>query len=122
MSDKIFNLKDLEKMLRPGADPLARKLFEQRMEEEAAEDVREAAAGGLKFGPPPVPDAQLVYSPASNKVGVAIRGAQRICELPKEYTGTGMELALIPGNRLIVTHPNHSPLLIDPQTGTTRKL
>ncbi|HBO83109.1 MULTISPECIES: hypothetical protein [unclassified Cupriavidus] len=120
MSEKIFDLKDLRKLIRPDADARDRRLFEMRQEQEAAEQLAEDRAKDVKMGPPP--DAQLVYNHPTQTMGVAIRGARRVCPLPKGYGGPGTELAMLPGNRLIVISPDKSPLEIDPQLGTTRRL
>jgi hypothetical protein len=96
------------------------RLFERRQADEEQAAQHEAAyAARFKEGPPP--NAQLVFSPDKG-VGVAVRGARLVCPLPKGYDGRGLELALIDGDRLIVTHPTRPPLLIDPQLGTTRPL
>lgn len=98
------------------------RLLDMRFEEEEAmQRIEQAADGKLVMGAPKIPGAQLVYSP-KGIVGVAIEGAQFVCALPKEYTGPALELALIDRGRLIVTHPDHPPLLIDPQRGTTHPL
>lgn len=122
MSEKIFDLNDLRKLIRPEASARDRRLFEMRQEQEAAEQLAEDRAKTMNFGPPPVPDAQLVFNQATQSAGVAIRGAKFICTLPKGYGGPGCELAMIPGNRLVVIQPDKAPLLIDPQTGKTRRL
>lgn len=98
------------------------RLLDRRFEEEDAAARAEKAFGETYTeGAPPVPGAQLVYSPNAG-VGVAIEGAKFVCPLPKNYTGPHLELALIDGGRLIVTHPDLPPLLVDPQQGTTRPL
>lgn len=122
MSEKLFDLSKLNSLISKDADPVARRLLEARMEQEALDDAAEAASKPLTVGAPPIPDAQLVYSQASGRMGVAVRGARRVCELPKGYAGPALELAVIEGERLIVIHPNHPPLLIDPTSGTTRRL
>jgi hypothetical protein len=93
-----------------------------RLAEEYADEQAEARARGMNFGAPSIPDAQLVFNHSTQTVGVAVRGARMICPLPKGYEGGGLELAMIPGNRLIAICPGKTPLLIDPQTGTTRRL
>jgi hypothetical protein len=102
-----------------GRSRTERSLFERRLTEEAD---AQAAEDRATFNRPGVPDAQLVFFAASQTVGVAVRGAKFICPLPTGYGGPGCELALLEGNKLIVVQPDKSPLLIDPQTGTTRRL
>jgi len=98
------------------------RLLDMRLEEEHDLERRERAfKDGFTEGAPPIPNAQLVYSPAG-AIGVAVAGARFVCPLPKQYVGPHVELALIDRDRLIVTHPNHPPLLIDPQRGTTQPL
>lgn len=99
----------------------ARLLDRRFEEEEAAARAEQAYAGKFTDGAPPIPGAQLVYSHGAG-VGVAIEGAKFVCPLPKNYTGPHLELALIDRGRLIVTHPELPPLLVDPQQGTTRPL
>lgn len=122
MSEKLFDLKDLRKLIRPEASAKDRRLFEMRQEEEHAAEEAEARARAMTLGAPAIPDAQLVYNHPTQTMGVAIRGAKFICALPKGYGGPGLELAMIPGNRLIAICPDKPALLIDPQTGTTRRL
>ncbi|CAJ0778852.1 hypothetical protein LMG7141_00808 [Ralstonia condita] len=122
MSEKLFDLKDLHKLIRPEVSARDRRLFDMRQEQESLEQLAEDRAKEMTAGPPPVPDAQLVFNQATQTMGVAVRGARRVCPLPKGYSGAGTELAILPGNRLIVISPDKSPLLIDPQTGTTRRL
>jgi|SRR5580700_4867397 hypothetical protein len=122
MSEKIIDFKDLRKLIRPDASPKLKKLFEMRLEEEAHDEAAEQKQVALQRGAPPIPEAQLVYNHASGTMGVAVRGAKLICPLPKGYGGPGLELAVIEGERLIAIQPDKPPLLIDPQTGTTRRL
>lgn len=98
------------------------RLLDRRFEEEDAAARAERAFGDkITVGAPPIPGAQLVYS-AQAGVGVAIEGAHFVCPLPRNYTGPHLELALIDRGRLIVTHPDLPPLLVDPEQGTTRPL
>lgn len=122
MSEKVIDPLKLLSQVRPEASAKDRRLFEMRLADEYADEQAEARARELNMGPPPIPDAQLVFNQATQTVGVAIRGARMICPLPKGYEGRGLELAVIPGNRLIAIHPDKPALLIDPQTGTTRRL
>ena len=122
MSEKLFDLKDLRKLIRPETSAKDRRLFEMRQEEEDEAERAEAAQRAMTLGAPPLPDAQLVYNHATSTMGVAVRGAKLICPLPKGYGGPGLELAMLPGNRLVAMQPDKQPLLIDPQTGTTRRL
>lgn len=122
MSEKLIDPDSLLKLVRPDASARDRRLFEMRLAEEAADQAREDRAKDPILGRPSVPDAQLVYNAVTHITGVAIRGAKFICQLPKGYGGPGCELAMIPGNKLIVIQPDKSPLMIDPQTGTTRRL
>ena len=75
----------------------------------------------VKYGAPDIPQAQLVYSIEKSRWGVAIKGGKYICQLPREYAGMGLELAMT-GEGIIVIHPDHPPLLINPNNGTTRPL
>lgn len=122
MSEKVIDPCSLLKLVRPDADPRARRLFEMRLEEEQADEESEARQAAMTMGAPPIPDAQLVYNASSHSTGVAIRGARFICPLPKGYGGPGCELAMIPGNKLIVVQPDKPALVIEPRTGTTRRL
>lgn len=97
------------------------RLMDMRLEEEDTRARAEAGAATLIQGPPKIPGAQLVYSPAG-PIGVAVEGAKFVCPLPANYRGAGIELALIDRGRLVVRHPELPPLLIDPQRGTTRPL
>nr|WP_198983054.1 hypothetical protein [Herbaspirillum sp. ASV7] len=122
MGEKVIDFKDLRKLIRPDASMADRRLIEMRFEEEAAAEQAEARQKAVIMGAPPIPQAQLVYNHAEGKVGVAIKGAKFIVPLPREYNGAGLALGLLPGERIVVTHPNHSPLLIDPSTGKSRRL
>lgn len=97
------------------------RLLDMRFEEEDALARAQAGAANLIQGAPPIPGAQLVYSPAG-VIGVAVEGAKFVCPLPSNYRGPHLELALIDRGRLIVTHPELPPLLIDPVRGITRAL
>ena len=122
MSEKIIDVAGLRKLVNPFADVRDKQLLEMRFAEEQAAEEQEARFNALTMGAPPVPDAQLVYNHEKGTVGVAVRKAKFICNLPKGYEGKGLELAVMPGNRIIAIHPNHPPLLINPEDGTTRKL
>jgi hypothetical protein len=122
MSEKVINVQDLRKLVRKDAPLKDRLWIEQRFEEEEAAEQAEAKHLAVAMGAPPIPQAQLVYNHTNQTVGVAIKGAKMICPLPKGYDGKGLALAVLPGERICVTHPNHSPLLIDPISGTTRRL
>jgi hypothetical protein len=122
MSEKVIDFRALRKLVRPDASLADRRLIEMRFEEEEADEAAEARHRAATMGAPPIPEAQLVYSHASQTMGVAVRGARFVCPLPKGYEGPGLELAVIPGERLIVVHPNLPALLIQPETGTTRRL
>ena len=122
MSEKLFDPLKLLDQVRKDADPKLKRLFEMRLAEEYEDEQAEQRAKDPTLGRPAVPDAQLVFNATTNTAGVAVRGAKRICPLPKGYGGPGCELALIDGGRLIVIQPDKSPLLIDPEHGTTRRL
>jgi hypothetical protein len=110
--------KKFEPLIKPIISRRDRRLLEKRFEAEyVASEFREKAKPSA--GAPALPDAQLVYSPAG-KLGVAVKGARFVCELPAGYSN--VELALIDGNRMIVTCPTAPPLLIDPHTGAVRPL
>jgi len=122
MSEKLIDFKDLRKLIRPDASMKDRRLIEMRFQEEEAAEQAEAKQKAMIMGAPPLPQAQLVYDHGSNTVGVAIRGAKLICKLPKGYEGPVLSLAVLPGERIVALHPNHPPLLLEPVTGTTRRL
>jgi hypothetical protein len=122
MSEKLFDPLEMLDQVRPDASARDRRLFEMRLAEEYEAERKEQQAKDPILGRPAMPDAQLVFNASTNTAGVAIRGAKFICTLPKGYGGPGCELALIDGGRMIVVQPDHAPLLIDPQTGTTRRL
>jgi hypothetical protein len=122
MSEKVINPTSLLSQVRPEASARDRRLFEMRLAEEHDAEHAEQRAKYATAGAPPIPDAQLVYNAATQTTGVAIRGARRICPLPKGYGGPGCELAMIHDNVLIVIQPGLSPLSIDPETGKTRRL
>lgn len=109
----------MKELILPGADT---RLLDKRFEEEerAARGEREFAENFTE-GPPPLPDAQLVFNQAKGTFGVAVRGARYVCELPRGYE-RGVELAVIDGQRLIATCPDKKPLLIDHERGVTRPL
>jgi hypothetical protein len=75
----------------------------------------------LVAGAPAIPEAQLVYSKEKDTWGVAVRDTQFVCQLPKQYAGPGLELAMT-DNGLIAIHPDWPPLVIDPSTGNVRPL
>jgi hypothetical protein len=122
MSEKVIDPRKLLSQVRPEASAADRRLFEMRLAEEYAAEQAETHAREVNLGAPPIPDAQLVFNHATQTIGVAIRGARMICPLPKGYGGPGLELAVIPGNRLVAVQSGKPPLLIDSQTGTTRRL
>lgn len=122
MSEKVIDYRGLRKLIRPDASMAERRLIEMRFEEEEAAEQAEAKQKAMIMGAPPIPQAQLVYNHATGKMGVAIKGAKFIVALPKDYVGEGLALGLLPGERIVVTHPNQSPLLIDPSTGQSRRL
>jgi hypothetical protein len=121
MSQKIVNPATFLDLYQSdiGRSRAERRLFDQRLETEATNEALENRA---RFDKPAVPDAQILFDPVRQKAGVAIRGAKFICELPEGYGGPGCELAMLEGNRFVVTQPDKSPLLLDPQTGSTRRL
>ncbi len=121
MSEKLIDIGKMTSMVRKNADPHLKRLFTKRMEEEAEEQLKEDAQSKMIIGAPPLPQAQLVFNQATQRMGVAVRGAKYVCTLPKEYAGPELSLAVIDGERIIALHPNHPPLLIQPETGTTRK-
>lgn len=120
MSEKVIDPASLLEQVRPEASARDRRLFEMRLAEEYDAEQAEQRAKDVKVGP--VPEAQLVYNTATHTTGVAIRGAKRVCVLPKGYGGAGCELAAVEGNRFVVIQPDKPALLIDPETGTTRRL
>ena len=122
MSEKVIDPNSLLPLVRRDVSAHDRRLFEMRLADEAADQALEDRAKDPILGRPAVPDAQLVYNATTHTTGVAIRGAKFICQLPKGYGGAGCELALIDRGRLIVIQPDRAPLLIDPETGTTRRL
>lgn len=122
MSEKIIDFKDLRKLIRPDASLKDRRLIEMRFEEEEAAEQAEARQKAMIMGAPPLPEAQLVYNHGANTVGVAVRNGKFICQLPKGYESEGLSLAVMPGERIVAVHPNHPPLLVDPNTGKTRRL
>lgn len=121
MSEKIIDFKDLRKLIRPDASMADRKLIEQRFQEEEHAQVAEDKQQSLIQGAPPIPEAQLIFSANTNSFGVAVRGGKFVCPLPKGY-GAGLELAVIDGERIIAIQPDKPTLLIEPKTGTTRRL
>jgi len=82
------------------------------------DEQRELSGKSVTLGPPP--EAQLVYDHARGSVGVAIRGARRVVELPKGYGGAGAELGMIDDGMFVLTQPDRSPLMINPHTGIAR--
>jgi hypothetical protein len=110
---------DFRDLILPGADT---RLLDKRFEEEDQSAERNREFGErYTMGAPDLPEAQLVYSP-NGGIGVAIKGARFVCALPKGYNARGMELAVIDGGRIVCTHPNHAPLVINPQDGSCRSL
>lgn len=125
MSEKVIDPMSLLAQVRKDVDPRDRRLFEMRLAEEyeaEKNETRWANAVERSQAKPSVPQAQLVYDHANETTGVAIDGAKFVCALPKGYGGPGCELAVIPGDRLIVIQPGKPELLIDPETGKTRRL
>lgn len=122
MSEKLIDYRGLRKLIRPDLNMQSRRLIEQRLEAEEAAEAAEAKQIALVMGAPPIPEAQLVYDHTNGTVGVAIRGAKLICKLPKGYEGPALSLAVLPGERIVVLHPNYPVLLLEPATGTTRRL
>lgn len=120
MSEKVIDPLSLLSQVRRDVDPRDRRLFEMRLAEEFEAEQAEARGKFVHFGPPP--EAQLVYDHVRGKVGVAVRGAQRVCELPSGYGGPGAELGAIHDGLFVLTQPDRSPLLINPHDGTTRRL
>ena len=101
-------------------DRNAARLLDKRFdEEEAAANAELSYKATFREGPPP--NAQLVFNPGYG-IGVAVKGARFVCPLPKGYQGQGLALALIDKGRLIVTHPDLPPLVIDPHGGVTTPL
>jgi hypothetical protein len=110
---------DFKRLILPGMDT---RLFDRRQEEEDQSAALNREFGErYSMGAPELPEAQLVFSP-NGGIGVAIKGARYVCRLPKGYSAQGLEIGLIDGGRYIVKHPNHPPLLLDPQSGGTRSL
>jgi hypothetical protein len=96
-------------------------LLDRRQEEEAAVAQRQQAfRDQYKDGPPPLPDVQVVFSHERGTFGVAVRGAQFVCTLPKGYEKQGLELNALDGGMWCATFPGRSPLLLDPRTGNVR--
>jgi hypothetical protein len=102
-----------------GRSRAERGLLERRLTDEADKQAIEDAA---TFDRPSVPDAQLVFDPVSQTMGVAVRHAKFVCRLPKGYGGPGCELAMLEGNKFVVVQPDKATLLINPETGSTRPL
>ncbi|MGF6764049.1 hypothetical protein P3T24_004380 [Paraburkholderia sp. GAS33] len=125
MSEKVIDPLSLLSQVRKDADPRDRRLFEMRLAEEFEAERNEARwANAVERSQvrPAVPQAQLVYDASNDTAGVAIEGARFVCPLPKGYGGPGCELAVIDRDRLIVLQPGKPELLIDPETGKTRRL
>lgn len=118
MADQPIDWLGLLSQVRKDADPRDKRLFEQRIAEEHADEQRELSGKSVTLGPPP--EAQLVYDHARGSVGVAIRGARRVVELPKGYGGAGAELGMIDDGMFVLTQPDRSPLMINPHTGIAR--
>ena len=121
MSEKVINPHSLLDLYRSdlGRSRSDKRLFDLRLAEESD---KQAVEDRARFDRPAVPNAQLVFDVANQTVGVAIKGARRVCPLPKGYGGEHCELAILPGDRLVVVEPDKPTLLIDPETGTTRRL
>lgn len=121
MSQKIIDPHSLLDLYRSdvGRSRVEKSLFDKRLTEESDRQAREDRA---TFERPAVPDAQIVVDITNGQAGVAVRGARRVCPLPGGYGGPGCELAMIEGDKLIVIQPDKPCLLIDPETGTTRRL
>ena len=110
----------MKELILPGQDL---RLFD-KLQEQEHERVQQHEAFNDQFtmGAPEIPDAQVVMNLAKGTFGVAVKGARFVCELPKGYSDKGLELAVIPDGRLIAMHPNHPPLVINPDNGTTHQL
>lgn len=121
MSEKVINPHSLLELYKTdvGRSRAEKSLFDKRLTEEADKQALEDKA---RFDRPAVPNAQIVFNPVTHQAGVAVRHAKFVCMLPQGYGGPGCELALLPGNKLVVIQPDKSPLLIDPEHGTTRSL
>lgn len=121
VSQKIIDPHSLLDLYRSdvGRSRAEKSLFDKRLTEESDRQAREDRA---TFDRPAVPDAQIVVDITNGQAGVAVRGARRVCPLPGGYGGPGCELAMIDGDKLIVIQPDKPCLLIDPETGTTRRL
>lgn len=121
MSQKIVDPLGYLKLYKSdvGRSLAERSLLDKRLTEEADKQALEDRA---RFDKPAVPEAQLVYNPATHAMGVAVRGAKRVCQLPKGYGGPGCELAMWKENAFVVIQPDKPTLLINPETGTTREL
>jgi len=122
MSEKVIDPDSLLTLVRPGAARADRRLFEERREREFNLQRIEDQALDPGLYRQAVPNARLVFSEATGLVGVAVKGAARVCPLPRGYGGPGCELALLPGDRIVVIQPDQRPLEIDPRTGTTKPL
>ena len=121
MSEKIVDPNSFLSLYKPSATrTLAeRSLFERRLQEEHDQQAIEDRA---TFDRPKVPQAQLVFNDATQTMGVAVKGGKFVCMLPKGYGGPGCELALLEESKLVVVQPDKPVLLIDPSTGSTRRL
>ena len=110
----------MKELILPGQDL---RLYD-KLQEDAHEHDQRMQQFDSKFtmGAPELPEAQIVTNLAKGTFGVAVKGSAFVCELPKGYAGPALELALIDDGRLICTHPNHPPLVINPQNGTTHQL
>jgi hypothetical protein len=122
MSEKIIDWQKMRSLVRKDASWADRKMIEQRFLEEEEAEAEEAKQRAMIMGAPPCPEAQLVYNHAQGNMGVVVRGGRFVVPLPKGYEGQGLSIAVLPGERIVALHPSHPPLLIDPQSGTSRKL
>lgn len=124
MSEKVIDLNDMIKTIKHTVIGEDRRMIEDRLrteaEHQALEDEAEALQASRKSNSPV--DAQLVFSPEKGAVGVAVRGARRVCMLPKGYDGRGLELALMNEKVIVAICPGKSPLILDTDNGTTRRL
>lgn len=119
----IDPLDQMRALIKPERDRHDLALFEKRQEQEhVASERRDAFSDRYKVGAPELPEAQVVFNANKGTFGVAVRGAHFVCELPKGYERQGLELALIDGDRYVVTFPGKSALLVEPQTGRVSKL
>lgn len=121
MSQKVINPHSLLDLYRAdvGRSRHEKALFDRRLDEEVE---RQALEDRATFDKPSVPNAQIVFDVSTGTAGVAVRGARRVCPLPKGYGGPGCELAMLEDTKLVVIQPDKPTLLIDTDHGTTRRL